>query len=58
MPIDVSNVMLYCPQCNRGVRVGRRFTAEGKKERYCKVCSAGLGGVGPAKATRAKAPSR
>ena len=28
MPIDVSNVMLYCPKCGRGVRVGTRITAE------------------------------
>ena len=25
MPIDVSNVLLYCPTCRRGVRVGRRY---------------------------------
>jgi CMP-N-acetylneuraminic acid synthetase len=28
MPIDVSNVMLYCSTCRRGVRVGRRYGAE------------------------------
>ena len=54
MPIDASNVMLYCPSCNRGVRVGHRYTAEGKKQRYCKSCAAGLGDVGPAKPSRAK----
>jgi large subunit ribosomal protein L24 len=53
MPIDASNVMLYCPSCNRGVRVGHRFTAEGRKQRYCKSCAAGLGDVGPAKPARA-----
>jgi len=53
MPIDVSNVMLYCPSCARGVRVGHRFTATGQKQRYCKKCSAGLGDVGPVKPTRA-----
>src|ERR1700761_2660496 len=37
MPIDASNVLLYCPTCRRGVRVGHRFTAEGRKERYCKA---------------------
>jgi len=36
-------VMLYCPACRRGVRVGRRYTAEGRKERYCKKCNAALG---------------
>jgi large subunit ribosomal protein L24 len=55
MPIDVSNVMLYCPSCRRGVRVGHRFTDAGQKERYCKVCNAGLGFVGPPKPRRAKA---
>ena len=53
MPIDVSNVMLYCQACNRGVRVGHRFTDEGRKQRFCKSCSAGLGDVGPAKPARA-----
>ena len=46
MPIDVSNVMLYCQNCRRGVRVGRRYTAEGQKERYCKKCGNGLGLLG------------
>jgi large subunit ribosomal protein L24 len=53
MPIDASNVMLYCPSCARGVRVGHRFTSAGQKQRYCKKCSAGLGDVGPVKPTRA-----
>ncbi len=53
MPIDASNVMLYCPSCKRGVRVGHRFLDSGQKQRYCKACSAGLGEVGPAKSARA-----
>ena len=53
MPIDASNVMLYCPACAKGVRVGHRFTSAGQKQRYCKKCSTGLGDVGPAKPTRA-----
>jgi large subunit ribosomal protein L24 len=53
MPIDASNVLLYCPSCNRGVRVGRRFSESGQKQRYCKKCGAGLGTVGPVKPTRA-----
>jgi large subunit ribosomal protein L24 len=53
MPIDASNAMLYCPSCNRGVRVGHRFTEAGQKQRYCKSCSASLGNVGPVKPTRA-----
>ena len=53
MPIDASNVMLYCPSCKRGVRVGHRFTESGQKQRHCKSCSASLGNVGPAKPARA-----
>jgi|SRR6516225_7287883 large subunit ribosomal protein L24 len=43
MPVDVSNVMLVCPNCRRGVRVGRRYLNDGSKERYCKSCKGGLG---------------
>ncbi|MFO0888822.1 MAG: 50S ribosomal protein L24 [Isosphaeraceae bacterium] len=53
MPVDVSNVMLFCPKCNRGVRVGHRFTAEGQKQRYCRSCDGSLGDVGPRKPARA-----
>ena len=38
MPIDVSNVLLFCSKCNRGVRIGHRFTDDGQKQRYCKSC--------------------
>jgi large subunit ribosomal protein L24 len=54
MPIDVSNVKLYCAKCNRGVRFGHRFTYEGQKQRYCKTCGASLGNIGPRKAAHAK----
>ena len=57
MPIAVSNVLLFCPSCNRGVRIGHRYTDAGQKQRYCKVCSATLGNVGPVKPRRAKAAS-
>jgi large subunit ribosomal protein L24 len=52
MPVDVSNVQLFCPACNHGVRVGHRFNDAGQKQRYCKKCGAGLGNVGPVKASR------
>jgi large subunit ribosomal protein L24 len=58
MPIDVSNVLLYCSKCNRGVRFGRRFTDDGQKQRYCRSCGTSLGNIGPRKlahAARAKA---
>jgi large subunit ribosomal protein L24 len=43
MPIDASNVLLYCSTCRRGVRIGRRYLADGRKERYCRKCSNSLG---------------
>jgi large subunit ribosomal protein L24 len=43
MPIDISNVLLVCPNCRRGVRTGRRYLNDGSKERYCKNCGNGLG---------------
>src|SRR5262245_30138009 len=43
MPIHASNVLLWCATCRRGVRNGRRYTANGAKERFCKKCGHGLG---------------
>ncbi len=40
MPMDISNVMLYCPECKRGVRVGFRVESDGKKVRICRSCGA------------------
>jgi large subunit ribosomal protein L24 len=53
MPVDVSNVMLYCSKCNRGVRVGHRFSDDGQKQRYCRTCNTMLGNVGPRKPAHA-----
>lgn len=36
-PIDASNVMIYCPNCKKGVRVGYSVQ-DGKKVRVCKKC--------------------
>jgi large subunit ribosomal protein L24 len=49
MPIAVSNVLLYCATCRRGVRIGRRYGADGHKERYCKKCGNGLGALSKAR---------
>jgi large subunit ribosomal protein L24 len=54
MPISVSNVLLYCPGCRRGRRVGHRYAADGHKERYCKKCSMGLGTLSKARAKYAQ----
>ncbi|QDT64598.1 50S ribosomal protein L24 [Calycomorphotria hydatis] len=48
-PISVSNVMYYCPSCNKPSRLGYRLTDEGAKERFCKSCNASAGEVSPAK---------
>ncbi len=37
-PFPISKVLLYCPRCDRGVRIGRRFLEDGTKVRYCKKC--------------------
>lgn len=37
-PIDLSNVMLVCPKCNKPSRVGYRFLEKGGKVRFCKKC--------------------
>jgi large subunit ribosomal protein L24 len=50
MPIDSSNVALYCDSCGRGVRVGYRYGADGAKERFCRKKGCSLGNVSPARA--------
>ena len=54
MPISVSNVLLYCATCRRGVRIGRRYLDDGRKERFCKKCGTGLGALSKARAKYAK----
>jgi large subunit ribosomal protein L24 len=54
MPIDISNVLLYCNACGRGVRVGFRYKPDGSKSRHCKKCQADLGTVSPARARYAE----
>jgi len=49
MPVQISNVLLLCNKCNKGVKTGARMLKNGTKERYCKKCGAGLGEVAPAK---------
>lgn len=36
--MDISNLMLVCPKCNKPARVGYKITEKGKKFRYCKKC--------------------
>ena len=53
MPIDISNVLLYCNTCGRGVRVGFRYQPDGSKRRHCRKCQADLGAVSPPRASHA-----
>ena len=53
MPVDASNVLLFCGPCRKGVRIGKRITSDGRKERYCKSCGAGMGFLGKAKSKQA-----
>ena len=39
MPLNVSNVMLVCPECGARTRVAHRFLEDGKKVRACKKCN-------------------
>ncbi|MBI2808136.1 MAG: 50S ribosomal protein L24 [Planctomycetes bacterium] len=54
MPIAVSNVLLYCPTCQRGVRIGKRYAGDGSKERFCKKCGNGLGVLSKARTAYVK----
>lgn len=54
MPIAASNVLLFCQNCRRGVRIGRRYAADGHKERFCKKCGAALGALSKANPKYAK----
>jgi large subunit ribosomal protein L24 len=49
MPVQVSNVLLLCNRCGKGVKTGSRIMKNGAKERFCKKCGTGLGEIAPAK---------
>ncbi|NWF57168.1 MAG: 50S ribosomal protein L24 [Syntrophaceae bacterium] len=37
-PLHVSNVLLVCPKCNQGKRMGNKTLEDGKKALVCKAC--------------------
>ena len=37
-PLHVSKVLLVCPKCNKGTRMGSRALEDGKKALVCKTC--------------------
>ena len=47
MPLDQSNVLLVCSECDKPTRTGARQLEDGSKERYCKKCGAGIGMISP-----------
>jgi large subunit ribosomal protein L24 len=42
-PVRLSNLLVVCSKCDRGVRVGARTDENGKKFRVCRRCGADLG---------------
>ena len=40
--IDASNVMLVCPKCKKGVRVGHKILDNGTKVRVCVKCGTAI----------------
>lgn len=41
-PLDVSNVMIICPNCNKATRISYNIPEKGKKYRVCKKCGESL----------------
>jgi large subunit ribosomal protein L24 len=41
-PIQVSNVMLLCPGCNKHTRAGHKLMPDGTKMRVCRRCGTTL----------------
>lgn len=37
-PINISNLLLVCKNCHRGVRVGFKILQDKTKTRFCKSC--------------------
>jgi len=54
MPIRISNVQYHCGSCDKGVRLGYRYTDDGSKERFCRKCGASAGTVSGPKAAYAR----
>ncbi|QDU30465.1 50S ribosomal protein L24 [Anatilimnocola aggregata] len=53
MPVQISNVLLVCPKCNKGVRTGVKVLENGTKQRVCRKCDASLGDISKSKKTAA-----
>ena len=49
MPVQISNVLLFCSRCSKATRTGSRVTSDGSKERFCRNCGSALGQLSPSK---------
>ena len=49
MPVQISNVLPFCPKCNKSSRTGVRVADDGSKARVCRRCGNSLGQISPAK---------
>ena len=38
--INISNLMLICPECAKTVRIGKKLLEDGSKMRVCRSCGA------------------
>jgi large subunit ribosomal protein L24 len=38
-PLNISNVMLVCPKCNKPTRISNTLLHDGRKVRMCKKCN-------------------
>ena len=52
MPIQQSNVLLFCPSCRRGVRTAIKIDQDGSKFLACKKCTGHLRLIARPKAVR------
>ena len=49
MPVQISNVLLLCPKCNKSSRTGVKLNDDGTKARVCRRCGNSLGQISAAK---------
>jgi len=41
-PLSMANVMIFCPECERGVRVRKKTLEDGSRIRVCQKCGLSL----------------
>jgi len=38
LPLEISNLLIFCKGCNRGVKAGFNTLKDGTKTRFCRAC--------------------